>query len=746
MAHSLVSTNFTFTEANTSGGVLFERNINPDANFHLGGAAMGKIEFTILDYDDSILQNRVVYPIVFNDGVTYWTLADGTKVGIFQRSESVDILGEEFLYTQDGEQIGYFTVDSIERIDSLKVKVTAYDRMKLFESSADEWLAGLDYSSIYTVATGTSDGLIDKMCEHLNVVFSSSGNGVANPRVYKGFAASSVTYRQVLNWACETRGQYAYIGTNGNLYLSYYASANKTYAASATMGTTVAEFTVSPFVSVQLQSTDNDIGITVGSGDPKYVITANPILFGLSDKGKNSVATKMLARVGTVSYTPATFTIWDKDNVRPFTIGDIVTLKTPHNPTDGYTVYIMSERHINQQHTAECFGTQDNIQRRSASTQIKQLAGKTAEISYSLDGLKAQFTSFDKDTTTKFEQTDDAISAKVSKGDVINQINLDTSGASITASKINLTGYVTVNGLKTAGSTTINGSNITTGTIDANKVKVTNIDASQIKTGSLSADRISGGTIDADSINVKNLNASNITQGLLDGARVGSGLSAANLTSGTLATARLDKGETADYLSGDNYLCKTRGTFRGSVFYDGGGGLYKQSNGRVTIDGGGYPIFFLGGSVIFSLGGGTITVNGRPTFNYGIQGPLTIYGSYTATGTKNALVETEHYGKRKTYCYEMSEVLFGDIGEGEVKGGRCEIVIDPIFAETVNTEKPYQVFLTPYGRGQIWVSERLPDKFIVEGDDIKFGFEIKAKRRGFEEVRLEKYKESETNA
>ena len=85
----------------------------------------------------------------------------------------------------------------------------------------------------------------------------------------------------------------------------------------------------------------------------------------------------------------------------------------------------------------------------------------------------------------------------------------------------------------------------------------------------------------------------------------------------------------------------------------------------------------------------------------------------------------------------MSEVLFGDIGEGEVKGGRCEIVIDPIFAETVNTELPYQVFITPYGKGQIWVAERLPDRFIIEGDDIAFGWEIKAKRKGFEDIRLE---------
>ena len=126
------------------------------------------------------------------------------------------------------------------------------------------------------------------------------------------------------------------------------------------------------------------------------------------------------------------------------------------------------------------------------------------------------------------------------------------------------------------------------------------------------------------------------------------------------------------------------------------------------------------------------------------SGAWTHNGSWTVTGAKSAAQDTEHYGRRRLYAYELPESYFGDIGEGEVKGGRCEIIIDPMFAETVNTELPYQVFITPYGRGQIWVAERLPDKFIVEGDDIKFGFEIKAKRRGFETERLKEVKEGDS--
>lgn len=109
-------------------------------------------------------------------------------------------------------------------------------------------------------------------------------------------------------------------------------------------------------------------------------------------------------------------------------------------------------------------------------------------------------------------------------------------------------------------------------------------------------------------------------------------------------------------------------------------------------------------------------------------------------GTKNALVETENYGHRAISAYETAEYYFGDIGSAKLKDGKCKIEIEEIFKETVNTEVEYQVFLQAYGNANIWVSERHKDYFIVQGtDDIKFGWELKAKRKGYEKTRLEKH-------
>lgn len=75
------------------------------------------------------------------------------------------------------------------------------------------------------------------------------------------------------------------------------------------------------------------------------------------------------------------------------------------------------------------------------------------------------------------------------------KINNDTSEAKIKADKVNLSGYVTIDNLKTAGKTIIDGGNITTGTIDASKATIKNINADNIKSGTITGRDISGGTI-----------------------------------------------------------------------------------------------------------------------------------------------------------------------------------------------------------------------------------------------------------
>ena len=138
----------------------------------------------------------------------------------------------------------------------------------------------------------------------------------------------------------------------------------------------------------------------------------------------------------------------------------------------------------------------------------------------------------------------------------------------------------------------------------------------------------------------------------------------------------------------------------------------------------------------------TISGNGGKGNQLNVYGDrVDVLGNFTVyNGTKNAASVTRD-GVRATPAYEMAESWFGDMGESTTDGN-CEIAvpIDPIFGDIVNTSIKYQVFLQSYSKAHVWVETRNEDRFVVKSDDPNAGFawELKAKRRGYEDERLVK--------
>ena len=121
------------------------------------------------------------------------------------------------------------------------------------------------------------------------------------------------------------------------------------------------------------------------------------------------------------------------------------------------------------------------------------LTSTVSNIQTSLQNLDGEVETLSSTVSTVQQTATGLTSTVTQQGETISEIRQDLD-------KIDISGYVTFTDLKTSGSTTINGDNITTGYISAN--------------------RISGGTIDADTINVSNLNAANLTKGLINANRI----------------------------------------------------------------------------------------------------------------------------------------------------------------------------------------------------------------------------------
>jgi len=116
-------------------------------------------------------------------------------------------------------------------------------------------------------------------------------------------------------------------------------------------------------------------------------------------------------------------------------------------------------------------------------------------------------------------------------------------------------------------------------------------------------------------------------------------------------------------------------------------------------------------------------------------------GLQVVGGSKNAVVGTLT-GARALYTEESTEVWFTDYGFGRLDHGRAHILLDPVFAQTIDPAEPYHVFVQAYGDAEIYVTDRTPTGFVVQlrgGDPaVEFSYRLVAKRLGFEGQRLER--------
>lgn len=112
---------------------------------------------------------------------------------------------------------------------------------------------------------------------------------------------------------------------------------------------------------------------------------------------------------------------------------------------------------------------------------------------------------------------------------------------------------------------------------------------------------------------------------------------------------------------------------------------------------------------------------------------------FVVYGTKSRGTKTDNYSDRLLYCYETPTPLFGDIGEATIdEDGFAFVDVDDIFSETVASRVEYQVFLQAEGEGTCYIAEKHPNFFVIKGTpNLKVAWELKAKQRDYENIRLE---------
>ena len=115
-------------------------------------------------------------------------------------------------------------------------------------------------------------------------------------------------------------------------------------------------------------------------------------------------------------------------------------------------------------------------------TRITNAEGAVSELSQTVSGFSSRISDAEGNASEAL-QTADKINWIVKSGTSASNFTLTDRAISLVADNIDLDGYVTFTNLKTSGQTVINAGNITTGTIDASRVNVTNLQINNVKYG-----------------------------------------------------------------------------------------------------------------------------------------------------------------------------------------------------------------------------------------------------------------------
>lgn len=201
----------------------------------------------------------------------------------------IGIAGDESNYIPCGK----FTVDEPPR-NNTRISLKALDYMMLFDNKAD--VSKLNFSN--------AEALVKSVCSECKVDLSSNVDFTkfANTNIELSEPTTEVTYRQLLQWACEILGVCAYMDGVGELMLAWYSDGiNATFDPSVRYSGTMHETDIK-ISGVTVKKGDSDI--TKGTADDVVLIIENNQLIDGNLEKIEAIAEGVLAKTGGFTYRP----------------------------------------------------------------------------------------------------------------------------------------------------------------------------------------------------------------------------------------------------------------------------------------------------------------------------------------------------------------------------------------------------------------------------------------------------------
>lgn len=454
------------------------------------------------------------------------------------------------------------------------------------------------------------------------------------------------------------------------------------------------DYTVKKIDCVQIRNEEDDIGAVAGNGKNIYVIEDNFLCYGKSATDLQTVVNNIYSTIKDVSYLPYEAEVLGNPCLE---VGDRVNIKTRNKDIESYILKRTMKGIQSLRDTYSATG--EEIQSKKVNTVSKsiiQLKKRTNKLTRTLDETISVICELDEngEKVSRIQQNADAISLKVSKGEVSAEISVESGNVSIKSNRL---------------------------TVESDNFKLSGSGEMQA-TGKFATK--SGGNeaiVDSGSIYFN-----------IDGSEVG-----------TLCTAEIDSALGMTINTAKKFITLAGGTTASANMYYllnlglNPNGVTKRHYFEDSI----YSTKYLLAERLYCdelngyiYGAGSSDADARLK----TSGNFSVHGDFVCGGTKNRAVNTRNYGTVLMNAVESTGAHFTDIGSGKIIDGECYVYLEDKFIEVIDNIHEYQVFITNTSKKKTEYVEKYDGYFVVHGEDgATFDWMLTAKQKDYQNIRME---------
>ena len=236
------------------------------------------------------------------------------------------------------------------------------------------------------------------------------------------------------------------------------------------------DFQSQAITQLEIRADDNTAGTIVGNPGNTYVISGNFLVSDKTGAELEQIANNLLPIMAQAAYTPikSCTTVGNPC----LELGDPIRFNTSREIVETYILQRTLTGVQSKRDSIVAQGTETHtVKTNSIRETLESVQRRTSKLERNADHLLSQYEDLEEQTSSKFEQTASGFEMSVTGGEktvgiVIKLLNSegDVISESSENANITITGVVRVEDLAQAGATTINGANITTGTISCDRL------------------------------------------------------------------------------------------------------------------------------------------------------------------------------------------------------------------------------------------------------------------------------------